>query len=199
MELRQLIIFYTRFRSFLLALIILGCVLGYLAYQVIPESYSAHLTVFVSRPAEFEAENFSYDGYYAQLAGRGMADNVSSLITSVSLLASLYPELSVKELESLKKDLTAKVVATNVVEVSLTRRDNVSATSQLNEIVAEVGQVVMSQDYGESSYRYLIVGAPVVFMGKMPLWIYLSLGSAWSFLVGLLFLSGRAYFKGNCT
>ena len=191
MDLKTLLNQLTQNLKYILLFTLLGAVLGLGLVLFIPNTYTATIIVYVHKEVEdSEPDVYSYDGYYAQQASEAYTDTVASVFESGDIMSVALSEQNIpsSKFKSFQRSLKVQKVAPQLIEVKLTREDQVEARDVLQAISLKVKDKIYELNNVQVN-QYLIDQVnqdPLLTFNQIP-WLV-------TVLVGLLLGFGGSVF-----
>lgn len=189
----------TNFRYIVLSAV-LGGVIGLLVFYFFPFDYKATGSLFVSRePDLIQREEFTYEGYYAQRTADSYTETVIGILESDSLhkkvLQSLGTPVNENSLRSLRKNITVRSKAPQLVYLQVESKDKDEAQIVWETISDELVQVSQDLNRVEGDPKLFVqpVTEPVITETYKDLVLFTAVGV----LVGAFISTGVFFGKSQ--
>lgn len=170
----------------------------------IPEKHEAQLAVYVHKSAEQpQSGDFTYDGYYAQLAAEAFADTVVGLFESTTTAKHALEIAGMDSQISAVRSLHAKVdvekVAPQLVEISVTDADQQYAIDTVEALYTSVEEEVTAtnRDSGNGLSVQRINAEPLVLLKQQILWLNTLVGFLVGIIVSITVVAIKVYAQDN--
>lgn len=171
---------------------------GFLLATYWPDTYTAHLSIYVQKEREETATgDYTYDGYYAQQAAEGYTDTVVGLLESPDLMSQALQTIDIdtSNVRKYVKSLTVEKVAPQIVDLSMRRpikSEAVLAVSALAD--ATIDHVDGLNTQGRGQYTLSLVEAtPLVSQNTLPAVLLLIVGAFFGMGLSVFAVLGEFY------
>lgn len=202
MELAELLIQLKRnFKLLIITSVICG-LFGILLYFAIPQHYVASGSFYISRKMDsIDSGFFSYEGYYGQQTALSYTSTVLGLFESTDIksqaLKSLNIEVNNNTLRKLKRDMSVKKLAPQVVFVSV-KATSESYAGELFQAVADA-TINTSNDLNIAGDAHLqikqVSKPPVVSNEFRNIYVNMLIGLGLGFILGLVLASLKKHLE----
>ncbi|MDQ1284270.1 MAG: hypothetical protein QG620_618 [Patescibacteria group bacterium] len=162
--------------------IILATVFAVFAYFVFrPESWSASLTLNVTRSGAQETPDYKFDDFYRLQADEKFAETVVEWLKSPRVAADIYEKAGIDtsnfSLRQLRKSITAEKMSSQIVAVSFSspkKETSQKISDAVSKIVIENTQA-LNKDQNEKVWFEIISQSPVIVKNSYSApWVFLA-------------------------
>jgi hypothetical protein len=200
MELREYLTILARDRFFLMAILLLGLLLGLLVFFLQPTRFEGTLLLNIGRQAGNAPSSgeYTYDDFYRLQADERFADTVVRWLGHPRVtedIRALYAERAGHPAGT--SGFEARRLSSQVIEVRFTVPAPSTAAPLSEALVSVVNRYTADLNEGEAPAGWFTVkgSAPVVGSARLPLWEILAAGFAFGLLAGFFGVLFRHYLR----
>jgi len=204
MELREYMRMLQKNSTIILTITAIVAVGAFVLSMRIPEKHEAQLSVYVHKAAEQpQSGDFTYDGYYAQLAAEAFTDTVVGLFESTTTakhaLEIAEMDSQIHAVRSLHAKIGVEKVAPQLIEVSVTDTDRDYAVTAIEAIYKSVEEEVTNahRDSGNELSVKRINDEPLVLLKQPLLWLNTLVGLLIGILLSVVVVAMKVYAQDN--
>ena len=200
MEIREIIKKIRKNRVLLAISSFLGLLAGFVFF-ILPPTYTASGSLYVTRKAEDSGTFFTYEGYYSQQSAITYTNSVVALAESSDVkkqvLESLEMPLDTTNLRKLNNSIIIKKTGSQVININVKNKDSNKAQKLWEELSKSI--IETSKNINEESNDNLSVvkvsDKPLIRESYKPLFLLGMGGLLLGFSIGLLIISLKEYFR----
>ena len=185
-----------------LFLVVVLAVLASVAYFGLrPVSYDVSMALNVTRSGSQQTTDYRFDDFYRLQADEKFAETIVEWLKNPRIVTDIYTKagISVQQLnlKQLAKALTSEKLSSQIVAVSFSASDEISA-KKISDAVAEVIEknvAVLNENQNESTWFRIIAQAPVIVKNVGNIWTLLVFPLLFGMFIGFWVILLRHYLK----
>lgn len=162
--------------------------------------YDTSLSLFITRSAPQDTQDYKYDGYYAIKAAELFSDTIKQWLESPEVVVEIYKQaeidLTLKSLRKLRKKFTAYKMSSQYVEVRFKAKERAEA-QEVSRAITKVLQSKTQELTGATKdISFSIKGANSVIVENIPKPLLNGLiGLVSGFVLGLFIIFFKEYYR----
>ncbi|QQR79226.1 MAG: hypothetical protein IPJ68_03050 [Candidatus Moraniibacteriota bacterium] len=202
MELRAFLELFIRRGNLIFGVVVVSLLVGFLTYRLQTQWYQGTVLLSVTRQGTEAATDYQYDQYYRLQADERMANTVARYLeTAIGRRDTARRALlsGAREAEFIKGQVTALVLASNLVEVTY-RAKTPTEAERIAGALSEAGEryiAGLNEQAGDRNWFTLVATEALLRDGRFTLPIALGIGGAAGLGVAFWTVLGLWYWRGQ--
>lgn len=190
MELKEYLKIFRENAKFFIGTAVFAVLAGFAYFTLKPASYSTSLMLNITRDGIQQTQDYRYDDFYRLQADEKFAETVVEWLKNPRTVTDVYARAGIDasglSLRRLGKVFIAEKLSAQIVTVSFSARDEVSAGKISDAVVETVRQNTdsLNENQGEDAWFAIVaqdpvtirdhIGAPIIFLASMALGLFLG-------------------------